>query len=456
MLRLRAFLVCLSLLAACGALRANENRESFGQDIRQEAHSRQKGWIVLVYGGDWSPAGARLHETLSAAAFRNAISASYLLGFVDLSPLPPASTYKSHEKRRANARGRGGALETLETPALFAGDKEGELFLVWENVPSDLPAQTLLARIEEAHARQADLKKRFLKPAFGRAGLESANLCGEFLAAMVPFIGSEARVCGEKAYARVWNRLRKLDPKDKTGWQRHFTLGSGTAFVKIAAAYALEGNAAAGAGFLAAERAKPNAHLSVEQRQALEMAAFELCRRDESRREEALALLRKVCSLGYATTWGVAAMGWLDSFGKPPLSIPYGWQPGDISRGPFKMKVQIGVREAFPAAGRYTVSFRRLGMGGVRFDTLELFEGSESLVRVQNPTLSKDESTTTFTFDFYPEYGDMVSALEVTGLADVAGAASCGTIRVSPNGPVRTRKSARPESTSETEREDEP
>jgi len=152
----------------------------------------------------------------------------------------------------------------------------------------------------------------------------------------------------------------------------------------------------------------------------------------------------------------VAAMGWLDSFGKPPLSIPYGWQPGDISRGPFKMKVQIGVREAFPAAGRYTVSFRRLGMGGVRFDTLELFEGSESLVRVQNPTLSKDESTTTFTFDFYPEYGDMVSALEVTGLADVAGAASCGTIRVSPNGPVRTRKSARPESSSETEKEDEP
>ena len=379
-----------------------------------------------------------------STAFRNATSVRYLLGVVNQSAIPPADVREAHTRIRANAYGRGGSLDTLRTPAIFAGDKEGELFLAWENVSADLPLQTILERIKGAHARQSDLKSRLLGRVSSHTGQDGAEKCGEFLAEMIPFLGDEARVCGEKAYSRVWNRLRKLDPKDKTGWQRRFTLGDGAQLVKQAAVFALEDKMAEGLGFLAAERAKPSEHLSVQQRQALDMAAFTLYRKDGTKREEALALLRKVCAEGYATPWGVAAMGWLASYGNPPLSVPYGWHPGDIRRGTFKMDVKIGVREAFPEAGRYEVSFTHVGFGSVRFDTLELFEDGESLLLAKNPVVSADGLTTTFTFNFCPEYGDMATLLSVTGFADAGGGTSSGSIRVSRAG-LRARKSIVPE-----------
>ncbi|HCG19814.1 MAG TPA: hypothetical protein DER26_02305 [Verrucomicrobia bacterium] len=444
MQRIRDVLIVLLAISSHSLLFAEDTASTFGPTIRQDAKSRQKGWITLVYGGEQSPAGMRLREMFDSTAFRNATSVRYLLGFVNQSATPPTDVREAHARIRANAYGRGGSLDTLRTPAIFAGDKEGELFLVWENVSADLPFQTILERIKGAHARQTELKSRLLGRVFSHTGQESAEKCGEFLAEMIPFLGDEARVRDEKAYLRVWNRLRKLDPKDKTGWVRRFTLGDGAQFVKQAAVFALQDNASEGLGFLAAERAKPSEHLSIQQRQALDMAAFTLYRKDESKREEALALLRKVCAEGYATPWGVAAMGWLASYGNPPLSVPYGWHPGDLQRGTFKMKVKIGVREAFPEAGRYEVSFAHVGFGGVRFDTLELFEGGESLLLAKNPVVSADGLTTTFTFDLHPEYGDMVTSFAVTGFSDAGGGASSGSIHVSRVG-LRTRKSIVPE-----------
>lgn len=439
----KSLLVCVGylFLSLLAQLHAAEGFVPSGVDIRREAKARQKGWIVLVYGGDWSPAGAQVQSLLASPAFRNEISVRYLLGFVNLSETPPKNIREEHERQRANAYARGGILQTVKTPALFVGDKDGELFLIWENISEALSLQTLLTRLDAVAKRQAELKSRLLSNVFSRNGLESAAHCGEFLESMIPFLGSAERVLDEKAYLRVWNRLCKLDPQDKTGWQRCFTLGNGEDIVKEAAAFALKKEVTAGEAFLAAERAKPSVHLSIEQRQALDMADFLLCREDESRREKAIGLLQKVCQLDASTVWGVAAMSFLEVYEKPVLSVPYGWHPGDIQRGSFKMKVSIGVKEAFPAAGRYEVSFSRMSFGGVNFNSLELFEGFNSLLLAQKPMVSADGLTTTFTFDFYPEYGDMVTSFVVTGLADAAGSASSGSIHIS-YVPIRARKSA--------------
>lgn len=424
-------------------LLAEDKVVASGRDIRRDAKTRQKGWITLVYSGAESPAGTKLREGMESAAFRNAVSVRYLTGFVNLALTDAEDKRAAQDLQRKNAYALGGTLPTVRTPAIFAGDKEGDLFLVWENVSSDLPLATILKRIEAAHARQKELKSSLLARVFTRAELDSADKCGEFLAAMVPYLGSEERVIDEKAYGRVWERLRKIDPKDKTGWQRRFILGTGEDFVKRCAAYALEKEVSEGGKFIAEERAKSTEHLSREQRQALNMAEFMLYRGDEAKREEAIKLLQKVCAEDPQSPWGVAALTGLDSYEKPMLSIPYGWHPGDITRGDFKMKVRVGVREAFCAAGRYEVTFTRSSFGGVRFNTLELFEGKNSLLLLQKPTISEDGLSTTFTFDFYPEYGDMVTSFVVSGMADVAGAASSGTISVTYD-QIRPRKSANP------------
>ncbi len=429
-----AFLLPLALLA-------EDKVVASGRDIRRDAKSRQKGWITLVYNGAESPAGTKLREGLESAAFRNAVSVRYLTGFVNLAVADAEDKRAAQELERKNAYALGGTLPTTRTPAIFVGDKDGELFLIWENVSGDLPVATILKRIEAAQARQKELKSTLLSRVFTRTDLDSAEKCGEFLSTMVSYLGSEERVLDEKAYARVWERLRKIDAKDKTGWQRRFTLGTGEELVKQCAAFSLEKEASKGAEFIAAERAKPTEHLSREQRQALNMAEFTLYRNDETKREEAIKLLQKVCAEGSRTAWGVAALAWLESYEKPVLSIPYGWKPGDIQRGNFKMKVKVGVKEAFPAAGRYEVTFTRSSFGGVKFNTLELFEGKNSLLLLQKPTVSEDGLSTTFTFDFYPEYGDMVSSFVVSGMADVAGAASSGSISVSYD-QIRPRKSA--------------
>ncbi len=427
------------------ALFAEDKVVASGRDIRRDAKSRQKGWITLVYNGAESPVGVKLREGLESAAFRNATSVRYLLGFVNLATVEAQDKCATLGLQRENAYAQGGALETTRTPAIFVGDKDGELFLIWENVSGDLSLQTILKRIDTAHTRQKELKSNLLARVFSRSDLDSAEKCGEFLAAMVPYLGSEARVLDEKAYARIWERLRKIDARDKTGWQRRFTLGTGEDLVKQCTAFALKKEVSEGAAFIGAERAKPTEHLSHEQQQALDMAEFMLYRADETKKEEAVKLLQKVCALDSRTPWGVAAMAWLESYEKPELSIPYGWRPGDIKRGDFKMRVKAGVREAFPTAGRYAVTFTRSSFGGVRFNTLELFEGKNSLLLLQKPTISDDGLATTFTFDFYPEYGDMVSSFVVSGQADVAGAASSGAISVSYD-QIRPRKSARHDS----------
>lgn len=440
----KSLLVCIACLLGCSAalLYAAESPVAPVADIRQEAKLRQKGWIVLVYGGDWSPAGKHLHSRLVSPTFQDATSARYLLGFVDLSKTPPKDPQELSEWQKANAYAKGGTLQTTQTPALFAGDREGELFLVWENVPEDIPLQTLLTRLDAVATRQADFKSRLLSRAFSQSDLASAALCGEFLESMIPFLGNEERVVDEIAYRRVWNRLCKLDPQDETGWQRRFTLGTGEDIVKAVAAFTARKEIAAGEEFLATERTKPSNHLSIEQRQALDMAEFLLCRDDESRRGKAIGLLQKICRLDYSTSWGAAALKSLEAYGKPALSIPYGWHPGDIHRGSFKMKVVVGVKEAFPAAGRYEVSFTSPSLDGVNIKSLELFEGFNSLLLAQKPIVSADGLTTTFAFDFYPEYGDMVTSFVVSGLADAAGSASSGTIHVS-HTPIRPRKSAK-------------
>ncbi len=387
--------------------------------------------IRLIYGKDWSRAGREVKKTLESGAFRRLAQGRYSLEFVDES-----------------SKTAPGNLGSLKLPAIFVISEQGNCFCIIDNVPMQAGAEQLFKKIDQVNKIRLAAEK---KP------LDSADACGEFLQKMEKFVGGPKRVIEKDFYGNVFEKLQKFDPEDKTGWQRHFTMGDGidivikatgarTGGVKPNGKALSMGDAGAdafiatlkglspsvirqrGEEFIDSEFKKPRKHLSKEQIQALLMAQFALWRDDESKRAEAISRLKRIAEFGEDTLWGTSALGWLNMLGEPQLSIYWGWHKGDFKGPKLDATVKYGVGWSFQKPGRYTITFEKDYGVNLKIDSVVLKCGNEEVATLKNPVIAG--SSTTFNYTLPRAYAKgRITSMVVRGSADAAGD-STGSIRI--------------------------
>lgn len=300
--------------------------------------------IRLLYGEKWSRAGRDVKKTLSSSQWKQLAASKYNVEFVDDSTNPKELQY------------------TFKEPAIFVLDEKKRCFCVIESVPYNATPKWLFGQIDKVNKRREEIMKKY--------GNDSAEGCGELLAAMEKFVTSFRRnITDDYFYGDVFKRLRELDPNDETGWVWHFTFGTeldrgakrdGLEYVIKANDYreriAKKDKSQAEADAYIEKLFKRNKkHLTTEQKQALLMAKFALYREDASKKDELIKMLTQVSDYEENTLWGTCALGWLNLMGQPALSTYWGWKKGDFPVGKLDVTVKFGVGYAFRRPGRYTI-----------------------------------------------------------------------------------------------------
>ena len=103
-------------------------------------------------------------------------------------------------------------------PAIQAISERGQCFCVIDNVPAEATAAQLLRKIDRVDAVRTEAES-------AAEGFKTADACGAFLQKMERYVGGPRRVIAPGYYAEVYEKLCQLDPRDETGWIRHFELG---------------------------------------------------------------------------------------------------------------------------------------------------------------------------------------------------------------------------------------
>ncbi|MBQ6457210.1 MAG: hypothetical protein IJJ51_00225 [Kiritimatiellae bacterium] len=387
--------------------------------------------IRLIYGKDWSQAGCEVKKTLESSAFKRGTQGRYMVECIDESDRPAQ-----------------GNLGSLKLPAIFVISEQGNCFCILENVPMGASAEVLLRTIDKANKLRLAAEK---KP------LDTADACGQFLQSMEKFVGGPKRVISKGFYDNIYEKLKRLDPEDKTGWQRHFEMGDGISLVIKATTYrtggvkpngknlsmgdaegdrlaaTLKGVSQAecrkrGEAFIEEEFKKPRKHLSKEQTQALLMAQFALWRDDPAKKDESIKRLKRVAEFGEDTLWGTSALGWLNIMGEPQLSVYWGWHKGDFKGPKLDATVKYGVGWSFQKPGKYTITFEKDSGVNLKIDSLVLKCGDEDVATLKNPTVAGDK--TVFEYALPRAYAKgKITAMVVKGSADPAGN-STGSIKI--------------------------
>ena len=348
--------------------------------------------VRLVYGRDWDRAGQAVKATMSSSAFKTAARGRYVAEFVDEAGSPDSMN-----------------LGSLKLPAIFVIDSKDRCFFVFENVPKTVTAEYLVKKIAAVDRKREEIEAK---------GTDTADRCGELLQSMERFVGGPSRVIKAGFYADVFEKLKKLDPGDESGWQRHFTMGDGIDIVAKATEFRENGDIQGGAKFIEAEKKKPRRRLTREQQQALLMAQFALYRDDQSKRAENIKFLSRIAEAGEGTFWGTAALGWMNILGAPPLSVYWGWHRGDFAPPRFAATVRYGVANAFAQPGDYTIAFEPEGGGSVNVESVTLKAGDEEVATLKKPP---------FAFKVTRELAGRIGSMTVRGTTGTDGA---GAIRV--------------------------
>lgn len=337
--------------------------------------------VRLIYGKDWSRAGRDVAKTLQSQAWKSLAKSQYKIELVD---------EKDGRQSPAN-------LGSNKLPAIFVLDDKNRCYCVMENVPSRATAEWLFRQIDRASELRAEIEKKY--------GTDTIDGCGELMNAMERFVGGPNRVISKGFYNDVYEKLQKLDPQDKEGWIRHFTMpfvdhdgkqrrcnhSDALEIVEEATWYRKENKVYDGEKFIEEQMKLPRQHLTKEQTQGLLMAKFALYAPGDmnrpwqsDKRDEMVKLLKRIAEAGETTFWGTAALGWLASkaIDEPAFSTYWGWRKGDIPKGQFETTLKYGVGHSFSKPGEYTVSFDRTDGAAVKFDSISLFKGKEEVAKL--------------------------------------------------------------------------
>ncbi|MBQ9430598.1 MAG: hypothetical protein IJU44_03500 [Kiritimatiellae bacterium] len=282
--------------------------EAQGAGILDDAKASGKGAVVLAYGSDWSEAGRAVCRTCKSEAFRKAVESRYIVGTIDLREKPTDESKKSCKYAEA------ADLDSFKTPALYLVGPNGRGFLVLENIPAGIAAGDLAAKVAAAELVR-DKAEALIAEAGNMEGAAAAEKIGEALSMLEPQLGTVKRLLDKKCYGAVFERIKTLDPNDDTSWQRRFTMGNGVGIITEVNAAREKNNFEKGEQIIAREKAKSARHLTLNQRQALELLPFALYRTDETRKAENITLLDSIAAQDSTTLWGMAAVGFLNRYG---------------------------------------------------------------------------------------------------------------------------------------------
>ena len=386
--------------------------------------------VRLIYGEDWSPAGRAVKKTLLSSAFRTATQGRFSVELIN-------EKYGEGEAREN--------LGSTKLPAIFVISERGNCYFAYENVPYDITAEKLAKYLDKADRIRQEAE---------RQSLVSVDELGTFLQKMEKYVGGPRRVISKGFYDDIYAKLKKADPEDKEGWQRHFEMwymdggkrqscrhSDGLEIVERANAYREKNETSLGTAFINEEFSKPRKHLTKEQTQSLLMAKFALYREDASRTEEMNKLLQKVAQAGETTFWGTCAMGWLNWRKVPLLSVYFGWRKGDFKGSRFATDVVYGVQYSFNKVGHYTIAFDKDGgsSGQLKIESIELKAGDEVVATLKTPAYELNR--TSFEYDLKRENRGRITSITVKGQAD-DGAGTSGKILIKRQ-VLRPRKAAK-------------
>ncbi len=304
---------------------------------------------VLYVGSDWDEASAVVRAAWDEAGF--ARRAGVRLATVDQPEKVDAAVQADWKARQAIR------LEPRAYPAFAYFGADGACLLLREGVRDPAALEGLLA---EGRAREAA----------ARAALEGgdAEAVGAALAPVVAELGH--RTAKEKCRP-LWDKLAALDPRDETGWRFAFEFDPAADACYKVQDFAGKKDYDGGEAYIRGLEAKPQAHLSNNQRQGLMLLRYVLYKGDEARKAELDDLLRRVLAMDATTHFGIAAQGLLCLRGQGPVAVPYGWRPKDARAGSQVWPVAVGVRKILRAPGRYELAIRRgKGRGTMTFEGL--------------------------------------------------------------------------------------
>ena len=264
--------------------------------------------LVLQCGSDWCESGDYVRRVFESAEFRDALGPGWELAVYDDMDEPTPEVKESNKKLAAMR------VESVRFPAITCLTAEPRRFFAQlENIPFDVTAKDLAAKIAAA-AKAKDEAVRLFGVAKGTEDAEkSADAYGEafaLLSANVGDFGKRLRE-GSLAYADEWKALQNLDRDDRFGWKFRFTSESGESAIAKATKFRKDGDFAGGAGYIASLLAIPTNHLTVVQRQAIDIAEYALWRTDPMRKASNAEVLHDALSLGRDTVWGQCALGYL-------------------------------------------------------------------------------------------------------------------------------------------------
>ncbi len=295
---------------------------------------------VLYTGSDWCDASAELQKVWNDPAF--AAKAGAQLATVDL-PQTVDEAVQANWKAQEAIR-----WELQAVPGFAYFDASGRCVMLKQQLPTvtKKQARVLLRALIAAGQRRAAKVEALLAQ-------ETAEGAGEALSLVVPELGvrwsQEAR--GMKA---AWDLLKAKDPEDKTGWQFALTFNPMESCYRVGELRG-KGDAEAEA-FIKELEAKPQQHLSMDQKQGIKMLrAVPLKGTPEEN-----AILKEVAAMDATTHFGLAAQGLLCQRGEGEISVPYGWFPKDVTAaGTQKWTVTAGVPRVLREPGHYTLTVKR-------------------------------------------------------------------------------------------------
>ena len=321
--------VAISVLGLAGSARGGD--PSLDRAVRSG-----KGVLVLQVGSDWCVSGEDVRKVFESDAFRRVIGSGWALAVYDDMDSPDAKAAAS------NAAAKPFVVRTRRFPALTCvSPAPARLFAQIENLPRSVTAEKLGAAVLKVAKNRVEAERLFAlgKSLCGRKPAEAADAYGrafDILERQVGEFNAEALRKGPLAWEGEWQALCDLDPGDKYGWVRHFTMGYGVDLVTAANKFREDGDFDSGEAYVSTLRNIPTNHLSAVQRQCVDMAEYALWRKDRSRARDNLELLEHAFSLGRDTIWGQSAMGYLLLSGKK------------IERRPFK-RAEVKPRPSKPA-----------------------------------------------------------------------------------------------------------
>ncbi len=381
--------------------------------------------VRLIYGEKWQKAGRDVKKMMESKEWNFEARGRYTTEFIN----------EEGDRAVPENRDSRGKPMSWKLPVAFVFDEHNRCYCVIENIPYNISAKKFVAKLKAVDKKREEIEKQF--------GTDTLDGCGRLMQAMEKYVGGPKRVIEPMFYGDVFEKLKKLDPEDKEGWQRHFTMDDGLLIVEKATEFRKDKKVAEGEKYIERELSLPRKHLTKEQMQGLLMAKFALYAPDDpkqwspgQKRQELIDLLKKVAEFDERTLWGTAALGWLNLLGEPQLSVYWGWHNGDFPVGRFETKIKYGVDHAFPKAGDYTIEFVGKSGASLNVDSISLYCHGEGDEFEEVAKLTRAP----FTFKLKRPYAGKLTHMIVRG--NCGGQNSTGEIRIERN-VLRPRKEAK-------------